>query len=76
MKPDTIKAPIAVDRLATADEIHAALLPFPDSIDECAAELLCEIASDLGGYVRIPVVEFETSMLVEEMIREGERWPN
>jgi hypothetical protein len=76
MKPNSIKTPIAVDRLATAEEIRAAVLPFPDPIEECTAEILCEIAADVGGYIRIPAVEFETSIIFEELIREHTSWVN
>jgi len=30
MKPNLIETPMAVNRLATSDEIRAAILPFPD----------------------------------------------
>ena len=76
MKPNSIKTPIAVDRLATADEIRAAVLPFPDPIEECTTEILSEIAADIGGYVRVPAVEFETSLLVEELTQEQDTWIN
>ncbi len=76
MKPNMIEAPIAVDRLATADEIRAAVLPFPEPAEECIAEFLCEIASDLGGYIRLPAVEFEASLLLEELKLEQDIWLN
>lgn len=76
MKPNMIKSPIAMDRLATAEEVRAAVLPFPNPADECAAEILSEIASDLGGYVRIPAVEFEASLMAEELTHERETLPN
>ena len=76
MKPNWIKTPIAVDRLATADEIRAAVLPFPDPIEECTTEILREIAADVGGYIRVPAVEFETSNMVEELTEEQDIWVN
>ena len=76
MKPNLIKTPIAVDRLATADEIRAAVLPSPDDIEECTAEILREIVADVGGYVRIRAAEFETSLMVEELTQEQDMWVN
>jgi hypothetical protein len=70
MKPDLIETPVTVDRLATSDEIRAAILTFPNPMDECRTEILREIASDVGGYIRISAVEFETFRLFEEMIEE------
>jgi len=72
MKPNMIKTPIAVDRLATADEIRAAFLPFPDPdpIEECAAEILREIPTDVGGHVSIPAVDCATSLMAGELTRE------
>jgi len=76
MKPNLIKTPIAVDRLATADEIRAAVLPSPDDIEECTTEILREIVADVGGYVRIRDVEYETSLIVEELTKEQDTWVN
>jgi hypothetical protein len=76
MKPNLSKTLIAVDRLATADEVRAAVLPFPGSIEECTTEILREIAADVGGYVRIPAAEYETSVWVEELIQEQDTWVN
>ena len=76
MKPNSIKTPIAVDRLATADEIRAAVLTYPDPFEEYPTEILREIASDVGGYVRIPAVELETSLMVEELTQEQDTWLN
>jgi hypothetical protein len=76
MKPNTITTRFDVDRLATADEIRAAVLPSPDPIEVCAAQNLCEIASDLGGFIYIPAVEFEISHMVEDLIREQDTRPN
>ena len=76
MKPDMIETPIAVDRVANADEIRAAILPFPDPIEECNTEILREIAADIGGYVRVTAVEFEASLLVEELMQEQDTWAN
>ena len=76
MKPNTIKAPIAVDRLATPEEILAADLPFSDPVEQYGAELVSEIAADLGGYVRVPALELETLLLVEELSRNEDTRPN
>jgi hypothetical protein len=76
MKPNLVKAPIPVDRLATPDEILAAVSPFPDPLERCGAEILREIAADLGGYVRIPAIEMETSVLMEELTLEDDTSPN
>ena len=76
MKPNLIETPIAVDRLATADEIRAAVLPFPDDVEECSTEILREIAADVGGYVRIPAVEFEASLMLEELTKGQDTWLN
>jgi hypothetical protein len=58
-----------VDRLATSDEIRAAVLKFPDPIEEYRSEILREIAADFGGYVRLSAVEIEISLLVEELLQ-------
>jgi hypothetical protein len=76
MKPNSIKAPIAVDRLATPDEILAADLLFSDPLEQYDAEVMTEIAADLGGYVRISALELETSLLVEEFSRKEDTRPN
>jgi hypothetical protein len=76
MKPNTIKAPIAVDRHATPEEILAADLPFSDPVEQYGAELVSEIAADLGGYERIPALELETLLLVEELSRNEDTRPN
>jgi hypothetical protein len=69
-KPGLINPPILVDRVATANEIRAAVLHFPNPIDEYRAEILVEIAADVGGYVRLSAVEIGTSLLVEELNQE------
>ena len=76
MKPNPVKPAITVDRLATADEIRAAIFPFPDPLAQCDAEILHEIATDLGGYERIAPVEFEASLMVEELAGAEDVWPN
>jgi hypothetical protein len=70
IKPGLINPPILVDRLATADEIRAAVMHFPNPIEEYRAEILREIAADVGGYVRLSDVEIGTSLLVEELNQE------
>jgi len=59
-----------VDRLATADEIRAALLHLPDRIEEYRTEILREIAADVGGYVRLSAVDIGTSLVADELIQE------
>jgi hypothetical protein len=78
MKPDMLNASIQVERLATAEEIHAATLPSADllDVDEWGVETLWEIPSDFGGYIRIQVTEFETSLLIEEFNQEQNTNPN
>jgi hypothetical protein len=66
MKPELTA--VQMDRLATPEEIRAAS-PFADTPLENRVEILREIAADVGGYVRIPAVEFETSLLGEELSR-------
>lgn len=70
MKPNLTKTPITVDRLATSDEIRAAILSFPDPLEECSSEIVREIAADVGEYVRISALDFETLRLIEEMTEE------
>jgi hypothetical protein len=69
-KSGVTNPPIVEDRLATADEIRAADFHFPDPIEEYRAEILREIAADVGGYVRLSAVEIGTSLLVEELTQE------
>ncbi len=76
IKPGLINPPILVDRLATADEIRAALLHFPDPIEEYRTVILREIAADVGGFVRLSAVEIGTSLLVEELIQEQQTGNN
>ena len=76
MKSDMSNTPISVARVATLDEIRAAISPFCDSLEDCSSDVLCEIAADLGGYVRFTDVERETSRLVDELTREQETWLN
>jgi hypothetical protein len=76
MKSEMLNAPVTVARVATLDEIRAAISPFCDSLEDEASDFLCEIATDAGGYVRITDVERETSRLVDELTREQETWTN
>jgi hypothetical protein len=76
MKPNSIKAAIAVDRLATPDEVLAADLPFADPIEQYGAELVTEIAADVGGYVRFSALDLETSLMVEELSRKQDTRSN
>ena len=82
MKPDMIETPVAVDRIATPAEILAAVLPFPDPIEEsallkqCAVEILDEISTDAGGFVRMPAQEVEISFQAERLIAEQHTWIN
>lgn len=74
MKANVLKTPTAVDRLSTSDEIRAALMLFPDPIEEYSRELLHEVAADFGGHIRIPARELEASVLVEDWIEEQKTW--
>jgi hypothetical protein len=76
MKPHSNLAPIPVDRLATSEEIRAAISLSSDQREEYAAEGAWEIAGDLGGYVRIPSLEIETFRLIEELLGENDSRPN
>jgi hypothetical protein len=69
MQPNLSKPQTTVDRLATLDEVRAAVLPSSDALAGCRGEFPREIAADVGGYVRISSAEFETSLLVEEFIQ-------
>lgn len=66
MKTDSFKAS-TVDRLATADEIRAALLPTSVLAEKCEMEMFHEIAADTGGYVRISAEVFDSAMLVGDL---------
>ena len=68
--------PTLVDRLATADEIRAAVAPLSERSRDYASETVWEIASDLGGYVRIPTMEVETFRLLEELLGEQDARTN
>jgi hypothetical protein len=76
MKPNSNLAPIPVDRIATSEEIRAAISLSSDQAEEYAAESAWEIAADQGGYVRIPSLEIETFRLIEELLGENDSWPN
>ncbi len=76
MKLNLIVTPTAVDRLATSEEIRAAISPILDRTEEHATETVWEITADIGGYVRIPVVEIETARFFEELIEERDTWAN
>jgi len=71
MKPDFSNAPSTVDRLATADEIRAAVVPFSDPDEQRHEEIFHEIPKDTGGYVRITATELETALLVEAWTRDN-----
>jgi len=73
MKLELTNDPVAVARIATDEEIRAAIAPFSDAE---YVEVLCEIAADMGGYIRISDVDRETSRLVEELTTERETWIN
>jgi hypothetical protein len=75
MKPNTNSAPLQVDRPATFEEIRMAMSLSSDEPEDCTTETAWELASDFGGYVRIPSLEIETSRIIEEMI-EGKEGPN
>lgn len=68
MQPNLPQPPNTMDRLATLDEVRAAVLPSSDASKVCRGEFPREIAADVGGYVRISSAEFETVLLVEELI--------
>jgi hypothetical protein len=72
MKPDLIASPIEVDRAATPEEIRTAVLPLPDGPAGCGPDTAYEIASDLGGYVRISAEELESFRLVAKLLEDNE----
>jgi hypothetical protein len=76
MKPNSNLTRVPVDRLATSEEIRAAISFSSDQAEEYAAESAWEIAADQGGYVRIPSLEIETFRLIEELLEEGDSQPN
>lgn len=73
MKLNLATTPFTVDRIATPDEILAAVLP--DPIEECTLELFNEIPSDTGGYVRIPSLDFEIASMVDDLMRKEDAEP-
>ena len=78
MQPNLRKSPITADRLATLDEVRAAVLPSSDPLMGCRGKFPREIAAVVGGYVRIPSAEFEAALLVEELIQVQDaqsNWP-
>ena len=76
MKSDCQQTPISVDRLATSEEIRAAISLCSDATEEYVATPVWDIAADLGGYVRIPSLEIETIRLVEELLEDNGPWTN
>jgi hypothetical protein len=66
MKLKSFDATGGLDRLATSDEIGAALALFPDYVVKVINETTLEIPSDRSGYVRIQAEEFEFLSLFEE----------
>jgi hypothetical protein len=76
MNPRLTKTPVTVDRLATSDEIRAAILQYPDPVEEYRSEILREVAADVGGYVRLSAVEIRTSLLVEELMQDQDAGAN
>ena len=53
MRLESFDAESRPDRLATNDEIRAALSLLPDFFVESEKDKLCEVASDLGGRVLV-----------------------
>ena len=76
MKPNSNLAPIPVDRIATSEEIRAAISLSSEQPEEYAAEGAWEVAADRGGYVRIPSLEIETFRLIEELLEGNDSRPN
>jgi hypothetical protein len=69
MQPNLSKPQNTLDRLATLDEVRAAILPSSAPPGMPGGEFPREIAADVGGYVRIPSAVIETTLLVEELIQ-------
>ena len=76
MRPTLIETPLGLDRLATCEEIRAALISFADPDDGYTGEDICEVAADSGGYVRISTPELEAYLLRDELLENQEAWPN
>jgi hypothetical protein len=77
MKANSNVTPTPVDRLATSEEIRAAVsLCTDDADEEYATANVWEIAADFGGYVRIPSRQVETLRLIEELLEESDQGSN
>ena len=70
MKANFIPAPASADRLATVEEIQAAVLVFSEQSEERTPEIFHEFPLDAGGYVRISAEEFKTALMLEEFFKE------
>ncbi len=69
MKLESLEVTFGLDRPATPDEIRTALALFDDIEVITPKETWLEIPSDRGGYIRIPVEEFEFLSLIEDANR-------
>jgi hypothetical protein len=67
MKAHRVESKDRPDRLATWDEIRAAVCFLPDYLLEYAKASLHEAPSDLGGYVNIGPEELESIVLLEQL---------
>ena len=56
-----------LDRLATNDEIRAALSSLPGFFAECDKDSMWEVESDLGGTVRIDTEREEILTLLDRL---------
>jgi hypothetical protein len=70
MKLDPSKPPTTVDRLATADEILAAILQSPGAIELFKEEIVRRSALYPSEDVSIPELEFEMLLRDDERIHE------
>jgi len=67
MKMEPFDVSIRPDRLATNDEVRSALSFLPDICMEDQNDSAWEVASDLGGFVRIDLAGDNLLTLIEQL---------
>lgn len=67
MKVEPFDVSIRPDRLATTDEVRSALSFLPDICVDDENDSGWEVASDLGGYVRIELAGDNLLTLIEQL---------
>lgn len=63
MQTELFDAFAGPDRLATSEEIRAALCSLPDCFYESIPDKMWEVASDLGGHVLIDTEDADLTLL-------------